>query len=278
VLSTPGKAYLFEPTRGRVGILNASQNTLTTIGRIPSGVDEPAGVDPLVAKAAGKLWLVSQPGAITSFDLSTRRAGEPIKLNRASPDPPTTTRIIATGSTVMAVSEVQGGYALSRIGTTKETAEENRLLPANGPITGLTADDRAIWILTSTMATRVDATTLRATTQIALPPTTSPVPRGAAISGGALWTLGDNGSTLVRVDLATQQTTTALKILTAAPRALRGPASVVAGDGRVWALVQRTNDPKDHSVRIAGVNATTGDPTTGADLPPELFIGAIAAT
>jgi hypothetical protein len=43
-------------------------------------------------------------------------------------------------------------------------------------------------------------------------------------------------------------------------------------------MVQRTANPDDHSVRVAGVVARTGKPTTAADLPSDLFIGAIAVS
>lgn len=279
VLSTPGRAYLFEPSDGRVGVLDASRNTLKVIGQLPPGVDEPATVDPLIANTPGHLWLVHKPGTVTQFDLATRRASGSVELSTTGgTGPPTSTRIVASGGAVVAVSEVAGGYALSRISATTRTEEKTQVIPADGPITGLTSDDQSVWIVTASIALQVDTRTLRVAGRIGIPPMAPQVPRGAAITRGALWTLGGNGSTLVRVDLATQRTTTALQILPSEPSILRGPASVISGDGRVWVMVQRTNDPKDHSVRIAGVTAATGKPTKGADLPTELFIGAIAVT
>jgi hypothetical protein len=97
------------------------------------------------------------------------------------------------------------------------------------------------------------------------------------VTRGGLWTLGENGSTLVRVDLVTHHTDVALHLLAAPPSSFREPASLVADAGHVWAMVQRTNDPQDHSVRIAGVTVA-GRATKAADLPTELFIGAIAVT
>lgn len=279
VLSTPGKAYLFEPSNGKVGLLDASRNTLKVIGRLQPEVDEPVAVDPLIAKTSGGLWLVHKPGAITRFDLETRRASGAVDLSTSVEAPsPSTTRIVRSGDSVIAVSEVADGYALSRITAATGAEQEAQVVPSNGSITGFVSNDESVWILTSSVATQIDAQTLQVEARLDLPPMSSQAPRGAAVTNGALWTLGGNGSTLVRVDLATQRVTVALQILPSETSIVRGPASVVAGDGRVWVMVQRTNDPKDHSVRIAGVNAATGKPTKGADLPTELFIAAIAVT
>jgi hypothetical protein len=53
VLSTPGTAYLFEPADGRVGLLDASRNTLKVVGRLPPGGD-------------GAAWTLSSPSPRTT--------------------------------------------------------------------------------------------------------------------------------------------------------------------------------------------------------------------
>lgn len=278
VLSTPGTVYLFEPADGRVGVLNASRNTLEVIARIAPGAGQPAGVDPLIAHARQQLWLVTKPGSIIRFKLKSHRATtiEPDVANQ--PSPPTTTRVITSGDTVIAVSETPGGYALSRLDGGTQTEPKARVLPGEGTIVGLTADPRSVWILTATASIRIDPKTLQITNRVVIPPTTQGVPRGAAIVHGGLWTLGENGSQLLRVDVASRRTTTALQLLAQAPPVLRAPASVLAEDGRIWAMVQRSSDPSDYSVRVGAVNATTGAPTKAVDFPTELFIGAIAVT
>jgi hypothetical protein len=278
VLSTPGKVYLFEPADGRIGMLDASRNTLKVIARLAPGVGPPAGVDPLIAHSGRRLWLVTNPGTIVRFELKSHRATT-IDLGVASQaSPPTTTRVITSGDAVIAVSETPSGYALSRLDAGRQTEPRTQVLRGEGTIVGLTADARSVWILTRTAALRVDSNTLQIASRVAIPPTTQGVPRGAAIAHGGLWTLGENGSQLLRIDAASRQTTTALQLLALAPPALRAPASVLAGDGNIWAMVQRTVDPSDHSVRVGAVNAKTGKPTKAVDFPTELFIGAIAVT
>lgn len=239
----------------------------------------PPTVDPLIAKVGGGLWIVHQPGVLTRFDLATRHPSDPVELSATNgADSPITTRVVTSGRSVLAVSETADGYALSRIDATRRTEEMTQVIPDDGPITGLDSDDRSGWIVTSHAALQVGPQSLRVTSRVGIPPMSEQIPRGAAVTHDALWTLGGNGSTLLRVDLASHRTTVALQILPSEPSILRGPASMVAGDGRVWVMVQRTDDPNDHSVRIAGVSPATGKATKGADLPSELFIGAIAVT
>ncbi len=278
VLSTPGAVYLFEPVDGRVGLLDAARNTLRVIGRIPPGGQAAGTVDPLIAKSSGDLWLVSTPGTLTRFDLGRRRAGGSLRLGAAGRSArPTTTRVVTSGDSVVAVSEVAGGYAVDRIDPSGRTVAKASTIEGHGPITGLAADGRSVWIATADVAVQVDAQTLRVTGEIGIPVMPAPAARGLVVTRGGLWTLGGNGSTLVRVDLVTRHTDVALHLLAAEPSSFREPASLVADAGHVWAMVQRTDDPQDHSVRVAGVTVT-GRATKAADLPTELFIGAIAVT
>jgi hypothetical protein len=278
VLSTPGRAYLFEPADGRVGLLDASRSTLGVVGRVPPGGDEPAAVDPLIAKSSDSLWLVSRPGTLTRFDLADGRAGSSIDLGAAGrTGRPTTTRVVTSGDSVIAVSEVPAGYAVARINARARTQEAMRVVPGSGPVAGLAADGRSAWIVTGGAALRIDVRTLRVVDRIAIPAMSSQVPRGAVLTPGALWTLGDNASTLLRVDLSTRRADVALHVLPSEPASPRGPTSLVAADGRVWVMVQRSSDPQDHTVRVAGVT-TAGKATKAADLPTELFVGAIAVT
>ncbi len=278
VLSTPGAVYLFEPVDGRVGLLDAARNTLEVIGRIPPGGQAPGTVDPLIATSSSGLWLVSTPGTLTRFDLGRRRAGGSVRLGATGRTaPPTTTRVVTSGDSVIAVSEVAGGYAVDRISASGRTVAKAGIIAGRGPITGLAADGRSVWIATASVAMQVNARTLRVTGEIGIPVMPSQASRGLAVTHGGLWTLGGNGSTLVRVDLVTHHTDVALHLLPAEPSSFREPASLVTDDGHVWVMVQRTDDAQDHSVRIAGVTLA-GRATKAADLPTELFIGAIAVT
>ena len=278
VLSTPGWAYLFEPADGRVGLLDAPRNTLEVIGRLPPGENEPAAVDPVIAKSSDSLWLVSKPGTVTRFDLAKRRTTGTVELSAAGEGgPPTTTRVVTSGDSVIAVSEVAGGYAIARIDGRSRAGEAARFIPGSGPVAGLAANARSVWIATASTALEIDVQTLQVVDRIGIPAMSSQVPRGAVLTPGAFWTLGDNASTLIRLDLATRQAAVVLNILASEPASPRNPTSLVAGAGRVWAMVPRSRDPQDHRVRVAGVT-TAGTPTKAADLPTNLFVGAIAVT
>ena len=178
---------------------------------------------------------------------------------------------------MVAVSEVPDGYAIARIDARAHAEEATHVVPGNGPVAGLATNGRSLWIVTASTALEIDVQTLQVVDRIGIPAMSSEVPRGAVLTPGALWTLGDNASTLVRLDLATRQAAVVLHILASEPSRPRGPTSLVAGDGRVWAMIPRTSDPQDHSVRVAGVT-TAGKPTKAADLPTNLFVGAIAVT
>src|SRR5262249_58067447 len=71
VLGGVGTVYLYDPSTGRVGVIDATRNDLagrTTIA-VPGGVG--AADAPVLAEQRGALWLVTGPGRLTRDDLPT---------------------------------------------------------------------------------------------------------------------------------------------------------------------------------------------------------------
>src|SRR5262249_57969300 len=71
VLGGVGTVYLYDPSTGRVGVIDATRNDLA--GRTTIAVHGGVGADdaPVLAEQRGALWLVTGPGRLTRDDLPT---------------------------------------------------------------------------------------------------------------------------------------------------------------------------------------------------------------
>jgi hypothetical protein len=144
-------------------------------------------------------------------------------------------------------------------------------------VRGVAVSGGTVWVVTDQETIGLDTTTLAVQHRFPVPPELGPL-RSAAVANGWLWSIGANGSALVRVGLERGDTRALIPLLPSEPTQFRLPASLVAGGDTVWAMVQRRADPNQHGVRIAGWNTRTGKPTTAIELPSSADIGAIAVS
>lgn len=280
VLGVPGRVYFYEQLSGRVGELDPESNRVQDLGHVPAGEAPADDALPAIAARAGDLWLVNRPGILYRFDRAAGDGNGEVRLRTgsAAADVDGTTAVIVTaGLAVVAVDSTTTGVTVSRVDarTTKVTQQVPLTTTAGAvpKVRGVTEVGDAVWIVADQETIGLDAATL--TVQHRFPvPGLSPL-RGAVVAKSGLWSIGANGSALVRIDLESGETRTLVQLLPSAPAEFRLPAALAAGDGMVWAMVQRSADANAHDVRIAGWNVRTGRPTAAVELPSSAYIGAI---
>ena len=279
VFGVGGRTYMYDAASGRIGVLRSASNRLETLGTLPHGVAPSNVFAPTIAVDGDGLWLVSAPGQLTHFDLKTREADAPIDVGAAD-HPPVATGVVARAGVLFTATQDDAGITVARIdGATHRTTGTTRL-DVESPFTldGVAVDGAGLWIVAAGTAHEFDPADLTARRTVAVGTGSPGAVQGAVAAGHAVWLLGDNGATLVRIDTRTATLSTALKILPRRPSAFHIPAALATDGHHVWAMVQRRDAATDHSVRIVGYDARRRAPTPAVDLPSELFFGGLAAT
>ncbi len=280
VLGVPGRVYLYEQLSGRVGQLDPETNRVDDLGQVPAGEAPADDALPALAARGGDLWLVNRPGVLYRFDRAKGDGTGEVQLRAgsASPDAAGTTAVVPVAGGIVAVDSTTTGTTVSRVDAgTAKVARQVPLTTATGPVVkvrGVATAGSTVWVVTDDETIGLDATTLAVRRTFPVAAGLSPL-RGAEVAGGGLFSIAANGSALVRTDLASGATRTVVQLLPTAPAQFRLPAALAAGDGTVWAMVQRGADANAHDVRIAGWNVRTGRPTTAIELPSSAYIGAI---
>ncbi|HKF91302.1 MAG TPA: hypothetical protein VKC52_07500, partial [Acidimicrobiia bacterium] len=121
VLGGPGTVYLYDPTTGRVGVVDATRNALAGRTNIPVQGGVSAGVAPVLAEQRGALWLVSGPGRLTRDELATGSTTDVTlptdvvsEAAAGGPPAPSATRVVADDEAAWTVYDlgVTGNPAL----------------------------------------------------------------------------------------------------------------------------------------------------------------------
>ncbi|MCZ7526405.1 MAG: glutaminyl-peptide cyclotransferase [Acidimicrobiia bacterium] len=133
----------------------------------------------------------------------------------------------------------------------------------------------SVWVVGATAVARVDPASLEVTGRFEVDAGPGGI-RLATFAGGALFALVENGAALLRID--GEGTVTDRLVLSEEPVEWRLPASLAAGRGHVWVMVQAGSDPARHDVRIVRVDPATGAATGVFTVASELFAGAIAVS
>ena len=279
VYGVSGRTYMYDAASGRVGVLRSASNRLEPLGTTPRGAAQEAVFAPTIAVGGGALWLVSAPGRLTRFELASGRPDVPIELV-ASDRAPVTTGVVAAAGAVFTATLDATGITVSRLDATTHGITGTTHLDLASPVTldGFAGDATDLWVVAGGTVHELNPVDLGVTRTIPVAAATPGTVQGAAVAGDALWLLGDNGASLLRVDRATAAVSTAMKILPSTPSAFRIPAALVTDGRRVWAMVQKRDAATDHSVRVAGYDATLRAPTPAVDLPSQLFFGGLSAT
>ena len=280
VFGVHGRTFMYDAASGRIGVLRSTTNRLATLGTAPQGTAQDDLFAPTIAIDGDALWLASAPGRLTRFGLGTKRADAPIALVDRGGHAPVATGVVARSGVVFAATQDGTGISVARVdaATRRVTASAHVDLASASTLDGLAADGSNVWIVTAGAVHALDAADLTPGRTISVGAASPDSVKGAVVAGGAVWTLAENGATLLRIDVRTGAVSTALKVLPQAPGTFRIPAALVTDGRHVWAMVQKRDASDDHSVRIVGYDATRRRPTPAVDLPSELFFGGLAAT
>lgn len=277
VQGAAGRVDLYDPASGRTGVLTSTTNRLRSAGRVPAGVAPTAPFAPLIATTATHRWLVPRPGVVLRVGRFSApdHATVPVAGEVAGP---VASAVATAGRAVYAATAGSAGITVARVDAATAKVGSSGQVAVAGPFTldGLTADRAAVWVLVGGTAYALDPESLTVTRRVTVTGRGPGEVRGLVAAGGGVFTLADNGASLVRVDGTTP--VVVLRILPEALPTFRLPASLTASGRRVYALVPRTATVDDRRTRLAGYDVGRGRPTPAVDLPSGLFAGAVAAT
>lgn len=277
VQGATGRVDLYDPVSGRTGVLTSATNRLRSAGRVGAGVAPTAPFAPLVATTATHRWLVPRPGEV--LRVGTDSTGDAVSVPVAGGvAAPGATAVTAVGDTVYAATAGSDGITVALVDGDGSAVRLSRSIPIGGPFTldGLTADRSAVWVLAGGTAYALDPTSLATSRTVAVTGRGPGEVRGLVAAAVGVFTLADNGASLVRIDGSTPKVV--LRILETPLPTFRLPASLAVNGTRVYALVPRAETANDRRARLVGYDAVRRRPTRAVDLPSDLFAGAIAAT
>ena len=211
VLGGPGVVYLFDPGTGRFGAVDATRNRRVET-MLPVRPGTPVDVAPVLALQQNVLWLVTGPGRLTRYELSTGAASD-VELpsdvvseaDAGGPPAPNASRVVADDGAVWAV------YELGVIGNPSVTAVV-RLAP-DGTVTA-----RASLPPTAPDGGRVE-------------------PQSIAVGGGAVWVVGR--TSVVVLDAGSLEVRQTAAVQTESPVELHGAAFRRSRPGRCGAMTPR---------------------------------------
>jgi hypothetical protein len=291
VLGGPGVVYLFDPGTGRFGVVDATRNQRVET-TLPVETGAPVDAAPVIAVQANVLWLVTGPGRLTRYELSTGTATDVVlprdvvsEAEAGGPPAPGATRVVADDNAVWAVYDlgVTGNPPITAVvrlapdGTVTARAALRPTAPAGGRLEpqSVAVGGGAVWIVGRTAVVALDAGTLAVRQSFAVQ-TESPVElHGAAFAAGTLWSydatsgallsIGDDSRVRARVPLTDGM-----------PPPVPAPASIVGSRDALWVRLRTSASTLEQ--RVTRVDARSGDVTGRFDAPPELEVGEIAVS
>lgn len=282
VVGEPGFVNMFEAQQGVVERVDARHNRIEPLGTVGPGVLQDDVLAPVIAPTPDALWLVSRPDLLVRFDRARRAVTDRlavVTVGAAVAVP--TTAVVTTPAGVVAVSSATDGLTLRRVATGGHELTPPSVVAIPGvtgpyPIDGVTAGGGSIWLISRDHLLEVSPRTLQVVRVIDVGAAAGREVRGAAFASGALWSIADRGSQLVRVDAATGAVRRIERVLTHRPAQVPVPITLVAEGTRVYALVPVPRRPGDHSARLLAYDAARGTRIGGLNLASEVFAGAVA--
>ena len=278
VLGTPGAVLMYDAGTGRIGRLDATDNRLDILGTVGPAAGQTAAWAPALAAQGTVLWVVPAPGQVARVDLTSGRATA--RADVAGADA-TVTGVATADDAVVAATVGRDAITVVRLDPASAVVQTSSTVPLPEPgatLDGLVTDGRRAWVLSGQALHTVDLTSGSVGPTVALPDQAPGDARGLVAAGGSLWALTDGGAALTRIDPDRGTTQTAARLLDAPPPALRLPAALVTDGRRVYAMVQATDDPDDHTARVVGYDTRADRPIRGVQIPNRILAGAIAAT
>ena len=291
VLGGPGVVYLFDPGTGRFGAVDATRNRRVET-MLPVRPGTPVDVAPVLALQQNVLWLVTGPGRLTRYELSTGAASD-VELpsdvvseaDAGGPPAPNASRVVADDGAVWAVYElgVIGNPSVTAVvrlapdGTVTARASLPPTAPDGGRVEpqSIAVGGGAVWVVGRTAVVVLDAGSLEVR-QTAAVQTESPVElHGAAFAAGTLWSYDATSGALLRIG-DDGRVRARIPLTDGVPPAVPAPASIVGSRDALWARVRTSASTLEE--RVTRVDARSGDITGRFDAPAELEVGEIAVS
>ena len=291
VLGGEGTVYLYDPTTGRVGVIDATRNELAgrTNVSVQSGVS--ADVAPVLAEQRDALWLVTGPGRLTRDELATGTTTEVTlptdvvsEAAAGGPPAPSATRVVADDEAAWAVYDlgVTGNPALPAAvrvaddgsvtarAALPDRVDGNRFEPQT-----VALGDGTLWVVGSSAVVGLDPTTLAARRSFTVPDGAPVDLHGAAVAGGLLWSYDAQTGALLGIGPDAGRVRQRVALTSGAQTQFRAPATIIAGRDVLWVRA-RVGSPNTLEQLITRVDAQSGEITGRFSAPPELEVGEIA--
>jgi hypothetical protein len=293
VLGGEGTVYLYDPTTGRVGVIDATRNELAGRTNVPVQAGVSADVAPVLAEQHDALWLVTGPGRLTRDELATGTTTEVAlptdvvsETAAGGPPAPSGTRVVADDEAAWAVYDlgVTGNPALPAAvrvaddGTvTARTALPDRVDGNRFEPRAVALGDGTIWIVGTTAAVGLDPATLAVRRSFTVQDGAPVDLHGAAVAGGLLWSYDAQSGALLGIGPDAGRVRQRVALTGGAPTQFRAPATIIGGGDVLWVRV-RIGSPNTLEQLITRVAAQSGDVTGRFTAPPQLEVGEIAVS
>jgi hypothetical protein len=293
VLGGEGTVYLYDPTTGRLGVIDATRNALAGRTNVPVQGGVSADVTPVLAEQRGALWLVTGPGRLTRDELATGATTEvalPTDVVSESaaggPPAPTATRVVADDEAAWAVYDlgVMGNPALPaavRVGDdgaiTARAALPDRVDGDRFEPQAVTLGDGMLWVVGRNAAVGLDPATLAIRRSFTVQDGTPIDLHGGAVAGGLLWSYDAQSGALLGLGPDAGGVRQRVVLTGGEQTQFRAPATIVGRGEVLWVRV-RIGNPNTLEQLVSRVDAQSGDITGRFNAPPQLEVGEIAVS
>jgi len=293
VLGGEGTVYLYDPTTGRVGVIDATRNELAGRTNVPVQAGVSADVAPVLAEQRDALWLVTGPGRLTRDELATGATTEVSlptdvvsEATAGGPPAASATRVVADEEAAWAVYDlgVTGNPALPaavRIaddGTvTARVALPGRVDGARLEPQALAVGDGTLWIVGRTAVVGLDPATLAVRRSFTVQDGAPVDLHGAAVAGGLLWGYDAQSGALLGIGPDAGRVRQRVVITGGAQTQFGAPATIIGGSDVLWVRA-RIGNPNTLEQLITRVDAQSGNVTGRFSAPPQLEVGEIAVS
>jgi len=292
VLGGDGTVYLYDPTTGRVGVIDATRNALAGKTTVPVQGGVGAEDSPVLAEQRGALWLVTGAGRLTRDDLATGSTtdvtlpGDVVSEQAAGgPPAPGATRVVADAEAAWAVYDlgVTGNPPLPAAVRLADDGSITVRAPLPDRVDGdrlepqaVALGDDTVWVVGRRAIVALDPATLAVRQSFNVQ---SPAPmelHGAAVASGLVWSYDAQSGALFGIDPGSRSVRRRVA-LTNGGTEFRAPATIVAGTDVLWVRV-RIGSSDSLEQLITRVDARSGDVTGRFTAPPQLEVGEIAVS
>jgi hypothetical protein len=273
VIGAAGDVYMYDGPGERLGMIDGRTNRVVELGHVPTNfpraIPEPA---PSIAVAPGRLWLVTGPGRVRSYDIGSHVLSTEIVLPATAPG---ATRIVVAAGVPIAFYRDGDATVAARLDGTRVVSRRVVGGIAPSTIVNASADGATAWVIGVNQARAFDATTLAPRENVDLAGVvTGGVGTGIA-AGSALWVVEQAGPDLDRIDPRTGQVTARVEYLPI-PRGYRPPTQLVASAADLWMFAPTSAQSDHHEGEVIQVGLADARKKATIITPDALFVGGIA--